>query len=249
MRTRFGRLGGWRRPASLLALCVTACAGNPAAIAPGAPSAPIAAQDRRACPVGVTPAARLEFADRPAVFDDTTPLARLSNDSGLAVGHLALGLTEVKLSLVAHYRIRNAPAMTEGVCAYADDLVLRLSYAKRVVHVAREFAGEPCLHAAIQAHEMRHVAFDDALIPREAAALAQQLPTRIGAGAGFWGATAAEADRRLERIVADADKATIEALDDIRRRGHARQVDTPDQEAGIAAACDGRLRQVLGRAR
>ncbi|HYL34169.1 MAG TPA: hypothetical protein VEU53_13600 [Stellaceae bacterium] len=191
------------------------------------------------------PAAHIEFASRSPSYDNATPLAQLSNDVGLTVGHVALGVTEVKLSLSAQYRIRNAPALTTGVCAYPDDIVLRLSYAVRIVHVAREFANEPCLHSTILAHEMRHVALDDKLIPRETAMFDVGLPARIGNGAGLWGADAAAADSRIDQLVTTAGAALMKTLADVRRREQVRQVDTPNRQPRITAACGGRLNQLL----
>ncbi|MGB8181826.1 MAG: hypothetical protein WCF13_05615 [Stellaceae bacterium] len=195
------------------------------------------------------PAARIEFASRSPSYDNAAPLAQLSKDAGLTVGREALGVTEVKLSLSAQYRIRHAPALTAGVCAYPDDIVLRLSYAVRIVHVARKFANEPCLHAAILAHEMRHVALDDRLIPREAATFDAGLPARIGNGAGFWGADAAAADLRVDQLVTTVGAAFMKTLDDVRRREHVRQIDTPDEQPRIAAACGGRLNQLISATR
>lgn len=243
------RSPGLRRIWPLAALLpLVGCVG-PTAVAPDAASAAVTAHDRLACPRGVAPKAGIEFTRRPPSYDDNTPMAQLSSDSGLAVGRVALGTTEVKLSLEARYRVRYAPALTDGVCAYPDDVIFRLTYAARVVHVAREFAGEPCLHAAILAHEARHVALDDALIPREVATLEHSVSARIGDGAGFWGADATDADRRVERLVKAAGAAMAKALDDVRRREQVRQVDTPDEETRIAAACGGRLYQLLSRTR
>ncbi|MDE2167247.1 MAG: hypothetical protein KGJ66_13040 [Alphaproteobacteria bacterium] len=242
-RRAFRPHGLW--PATML-LVLAACAGQPAAIAPGA-STVVTTPDAQNCPRGVVPAARIAFASRPPRFDDTASLAQLSREGDLAFGRVALGLTEVKLSLDAQYRIRHAPGLTGGICAYPADVVLHLGYAMRVVHVAREFADQPCLHAAILAHEMRHVALDDALIPREAARLGQALSARIGDGAGFWGRDAADADRRSAHVIAQAGAATVNALGAARRRAHAQRIDTPAEEARIGAACGGRLRQLLDR--
>jgi len=246
---RLGRLKRSRRLWPFVVMLSLAACATPAPVTTGISEPTITAQDRRACPGGVVPAARIEFASRAPSYDNATPLTQLSNDAGLTVGRVALGVTEVKLSLSAQYRIRHAPALTEGVCAYPDDIVLRLSYAVRIVHVAREFANEPCLHAAILAHEMRHVALDDKLIPREITAFDTGLQARVGNGAGFWGADAAAADRRVDQVVTTAGAVLVKTLDDVRQREQVRQIDMPDEQPRIAAACGGRLNQLIGVAR
>jgi hypothetical protein len=142
-------------------------------------------------------------------------------------------------------RVVNAPALTDRVCAYAGAVAFHLAYAnaKRVVHVARELAGESCLHAAVLAHEMRHVALDDRLIPEEIGELRARLPARFGDGAS-WGPDQATADAALRRRVEDTLAALVADLDAARQAEHRRLIDTPAEEARTKAVCGGRPRQL-----
>jgi hypothetical protein len=111
-------------------------------------------QDALACPRGAPPDYALTFQSSPPSRDDTESVADLSREGELGFGHLALGLTEVQLSLSMSYNYHITSSLTAGVCIDPVRVTYRLAYAKRVVHVAREFDHEPCLHGEILAHEI-----------------------------------------------------------------------------------------------
>jgi hypothetical protein len=212
-----------------IALLLAACAHPP--------------QKAESCPEGAPPAFAVDFVSRPPGRDDSLSVAALSREGDLAFGRMALGLTEVRLAVKADMRAVNAPALTDGVCAYVGAVAFHVTHARRLVHVARELAGESCLHAAVLAHEMRHVALDDRLIPEEIGTLRARLPARFGDSAS-WGPDQAAADAALHRRVEDTLTALVAELDAARQAKHRRLIDTPAEEARMKAVCGGRLSQL-----
>jgi hypothetical protein len=202
-------------------------------------------QDALACPRGAPPDYALTFQSSPPSRDDTESVADLSREGELGFGHLALGLTEVQLSLAMSYNYRVAPALTDGVCNDPVRVTYRLAYARRVVHVAREFDHEPCLHGEILAHEMRHVALDDKLLAEKRAELLAELPARLDGVRGIWGKDAAEANRRLLVLLQDAGEAMMAEIKALRIVEHARQIDTPEEQLRMGRVCNGRIREMF----
>ncbi|HZL58671.1 MAG TPA: hypothetical protein VFC38_03140 [Stellaceae bacterium] len=218
----------------LVVLALAGCAARP----------PERDRDDLACPRGVAGTYALVFTTRAPTSDDAKSFKDLSQQGELGFGHVALGLTEVNLALATHYTYSVAPALADGVCAYPSAVAYRLSFADRVVHVAHEFAGEPCLRAAVLEHEMRHVALDDRIFAAEIPRLNAGLAARLDAGRGIWGRDAAEADAALRRRLQEAGTAMVAELGAIRRVEHRQQIDTPEEQQRIRQVCGGRLLQL-----
>jgi hypothetical protein len=198
-----------------------------------------------ACPRGAPPDYVLTFQSSPPSRDDSESVEDLSRQGELGFGRLALGLTEVQLSLSMDYNYRVAPALAGGVCIDPVRVTYRLAYAKRVVHVAREFDHEPCLHGEILAHEMRHVALDDQLLTEKRSELLAELPARLDGASGIWGKDAAEANRLLLSRLRDAGEAMVAELKALRMAEHARQIDTPEEQLRMGRVCNGRVRELF----
>jgi hypothetical protein len=202
-------------------------------------------QDGNACPRGAPPDYALTFQSSPPSRDDSESVEDLSRQGELGFGRLALGLTEVQLSLSMSYNYRVTSALGDGVCIDPVRVTYHLAYAKRVVHVAREFDHEPCLHGEILAHEMRHVALDDQLLTEKRAELLAELPARLDGVSGVWGKDAAEANRRLLSRLQDAGEAMMAELKALRTAEHAHQIDTPEEQLRIGQVCNGRARELF----
>jgi len=196
-----------------------------------------------ACPAGSPPEFRVDFAAIPPARDDSLSTAELSREGDVAFGRVAVGLTVVRLTVKADFRVHNVPALTDGICAYPGAVAFHVAYAERVVHVARELADEPCLHREVLDHENRHVALDDRYFPAAVKALEAGLPARFGPGVA-WAHDAEAADAQVRAHVEAILRQLVADLDASRRDEHRRQVDTPEEEARMLAACGGRLRQL-----
>jgi len=225
--------------ALLLMLGTAALPGRPACAA--CPSAPT----RTAPP----PAVRIAVEHGPVGRDDTiglADLARRSREDAAAAGESAarvLGLTtsDTEFQVVVRSRVVEPAEDGGAACAIPIGVEVRLALVRRVVHVAREVAGDPCLRGEVLAHEMRHVATDDALLDDYQSWLLPRFREAAAALRPVEAATAEAAQRTLLRDVQAANSAALAGFE-AERRKRQMAIDSPEERARFGRVCDGRAR-------
>lgn len=168
------------------------------------------------------------------------------NNLGASVarpGHQVLGLTRGTAS--ASLAV-NAPTLVDASgrweCA-SPQITLRYGFSPITVYVAREFPPGSCAHQQIYEHEMRHVkTYEDHLVAIEKNLL-DMLTARFATD-GPWRGKAGEIGARLRR---ELDQRWLPMVQREIRRVEAAQalIDTDEEYARVANACDGAIRKVI----
>lgn len=169
-------------------------------------------------------------------FDDTRSLAQLTAMYERASDlHETMGLTQTELGYATRLAANGLRDGDRGVCMrVAVGVTIALS--PMTVFVAREVAADPCRHAAVRSHEMRHVDVHAAFLrdapDRLAARLVAADVGRVRHAANAL-ALQEEAAAEVAAILAaaqDVDRAHLAAMQ--------REVDTPAEYARVSALCD-----------
>lgn len=197
------------------------------------------------CPYGAPPVIRVAAARNEPLRDDSLSLDQLSRLDEAAYGKVALGATESTFDLATEASLTTAPSLGTGYCAYLTRLDVTLHLSDRVVHVAREFRDEPCVHGEVLAHELRHVRLDDQLLDAERGRADAALVSALKGGAAAWGATERDAAEALKARLATITH-TLSGQFTLRRRlAHAEQVDTPAESRHAREMCGGSVSRLL----
>ncbi len=211
---------------------------------------------RAACPPtpmrAEPPAVRIVVEHGLVTRDDTlslADLARRGREDATVAGEAAariLGLTRSDTEFQVTVRSRVVGPADDGgtACAIPEGIEVKLALVRRVIHIAREIAGDPCLRDEVLAHEMRHVAIDDALLNDFRSRL---LPRFRQAAAELRPAEAATAEAAQRKLLRDVQAANGAALADFEaeRRKRQRAIDSPKEQARFARVCGGRARTLL----
>jgi hypothetical protein len=186
------------------------------------------------------PASRIEVrqqAIRP-VTNDALPyreLTRLGEDNPAT--HRTLGLTKTEFRQEVAIEIKGLADSGSGRSCSRPRIVLDLTMAPMTVYVASELANDACGHAAVLAHEMKHVAAFREHQADTARALEAELPQLFG-------------QRVIKARDADAGEAQVrEALQAFLEEFIARNtaqlkerhaaVDTAEEYTRVNSACGG----------
>lgn len=228
---------GARLAAGLALLMLAACAREESEVPAG--------REDAICPRGALPIVHVAVAHSEPLRDDSLSLDQLSGLDEAAFGKVALGATVSRFANPTQVAAIAAPALGAGFCAYLTRVDMVLKFSPRTVHVAREFHNEPCIHAEVLAHELRHVALDDKMLDEEGSALAAELPSQLGMIGAVWGATREAAKTALNDRIVAIENRNSERFTLRRRLAHAQQIDTPAESRHVQQMCDGRVPQLL----
>lgn len=229
--------GGAQLAAGLALLMLAACASEESAVPAG--------RDDAICPRGSAPIVHVAVARGEPLRDDSLSLDELSHLDEAAFGKVALGATVSKFAMPTQIAAIAAPSLGAGFCAYLTRVDVVLKFSPRIVHVAREFHDEPCVHDEVLAHELRHVALDDKMLTEEGSALAAELPSQLGMIGAVWGTTREAAKAALQERALAIEGKESERFAQRRRLAHAQQIDTPAESQRVQRMCNGRVPQLL----
>lgn len=223
-------------PAAGPAAPATMHADPKASPTPGAVAADVSAAFALRC--AALPAAQPEAAAVPAtpLFDDTRSLAELTDMYERATGqHQTMGLTQTHLAYSTRLAANGMRDGERSVCMRVK-VQVDITLAPMTVFVARELAGDPCRHAAVLGHEMRHVEVHAAFLRDAADRLAARL---LAADTGR--VRHAASPQSLQDDAAGEIAAIVGAAQDEDRALLAelhRTIDTPEEYARVSGLCD-----------
>lgn len=173
------------------------------------------------------------------------PAPTLSADSGTAALHAATGLPQgarlhhlgltisrVEWGSEIETRWRQGAG---AVCARPARLGLRLAQTEHRIRIAREIPAGGCLWQAVEAHERRHVAVNQATLRRAATAM-RQAAEAWAPGAVATGPDAEAAVARLQEGLRQAIEPALAAMRAAREAAHA-EIDSPAEYARLSRIC------------
>lgn len=186
------------------------------------------------------PASRVEIRQRAIrpVTNDALPyreLTQLGEDNPAM--HRTLGLTKTEFRQEVAIEVKGIADSGSGRSCSRPHIVLDLTMAPMTVYVASELANDACGHAAVFAHEMKHVAAFREHMTDTARALEAELPQLFG-------------QRIIKARDADAGEAQVREalqafLEEFIARNTARlkerhaAVDSAEEYTRISGACGG----------
>ena len=209
-----------------------------------------AAAQTNGCPAFDRPSVRVDFQMAPLGRDDTRSTTELTRMPGRAPGPAGaaggnvLGLAHAKYGVDWKSRMTFVQTRDGSVCAALKTIDVVFSIAERIVFVASELPRGTCIHGEVLAHEMKHVATDEALL-REFGAVLRQRVENIATRQGPVRARSMEqADHALRRPV----QATVNELSRMFTRERDRRqakVDTIAEYKRVSASCGGELSRYI----
>lgn len=170
----------------------------------------------------------------PAVAED---MAQLHAGTGVPqTAHLHhLGLTTSRVTWGSEIDARWREMPGGGICARPVGIALRLTQAEHRIAIAREIPLGGCLWRAVEAHERRHVAVNEATLRRAAAAMREAVEAWAVRASG----TGADAEAAVARLQAGLREAIEPALETMRRARDAAHaaIDSPEEYARLSRIC------------
>ena len=186
----------------------------------------------------------------PIQRDDGQTIAQLTRlpgrtpgPAGSAGGHV-LGLTLARYGeqsqVSALFR-----TMNDGTyCASASTVTISFGFQQRIVHVASEIPVNSCLHGEVLAHEMRHVAVDEALLREMMPQIRIRLDQVLEGMAPVRSRSQAQAMAAIRRPLESAMRRIMQEFGRERDRRQA-QVDTVEEYERVSRVCNGEARNYL----
>jgi hypothetical protein len=221
-------------------------AGALAAIVLLAPAAALAED----CPPSTHSVLRIERQTTGPRLDDTLDAAELTRRGGRATSfpeNKGLGLFVAALSSEVALSGEQVAIGSAGFCATPREVVWRIGYVGKVIHVAHEIRDNACLAGMVLEHEKKHMVADETALVRfigylgadqQFALLEQRVPAA---------ATPEAAHRQFAAATARLLGQALPALATLRAQLNAA-VDTSGDGTGPADGCDGRDELVVRQA-
>ena len=146
--------------------------------------------------------------------------------------HLGLTTSRVEWGSEIDTRWREAPG---GICARPARVGLRLAQTEHRVRLASEIPQGGCLWRAVEAHERRHVAVNQATLRRAAIAVRRAAEAWAPRAEGD-GATVEAAVGQLQEGLRQAIEPALAAMRQARDAAHAA-IDSPEEYARLSRIC------------
>lgn len=218
--------------AGALALCPT-----PAFAAP-----PGGGECRSAAP----PQIKVELQLAPLQTDLTRSVAQLGSvpgrapgPAGASQGHI-LGLTQARYGEQSQLSATFQPMGDGTFCASPRSVAVTFGIQQHVVLIARELPLDSCIHREVMAHEMRHVAVDQALVKEFSPIVRRRLEEALGRIGPVRARSQEQALGTIRRPIEAALKATLQEFGRERDRRQA-QVDTREEYERVSRSCNGEV--------
>ncbi|HEY0835696.1 MAG TPA: hypothetical protein VGE72_17470 [Azospirillum sp.] len=212
-------------------------------------SRPAAAQSN-GCPAFDRPTVQISFQVAPLGRDDTRSVTQLAGLPGRAPGPAGasggniLGLAHAKYGEQSQLGALFQAQRDGAVCAALSSVKVTFGFIERVVYVARELPRGSCIHAEVLAHEMKHVATDEALLKEFEPIIRSRLET-VAARQGT--VRARSNQQAVQALRRPLDAALKDLLQDFSRERDRRQakVDTIQEYQRVSRSCDGELSRYI----
>ncbi|MBY6261490.1 hypothetical protein EI613_06040 [Azospirillum sp. 412522] len=186
----------------------------------------------------------------PIQRDDGLTVAQLTRLPGRTPGPASTGDSHVLGLTQARYGEQSQVSalfktMGDGTyCASASALTISFGFQQRIVHVAREIPADSCLYGEVLAHEMRHVAVDEALLNEMMPQIRSRLDQVIGELAPVRSRSQSQAMAAIRRPLESAMRRIMQEFGRERDRRQA-QVDTVEEYERVSRVCNGEARNYL----
>jgi hypothetical protein len=152
------------------------CAGLTACLAlltmmAGSPATADATADATECPASTHTLLRIERQSSPLEIDhalgvaDIARIAKRPAEAGFAASHV-LGIFVSSLRYSISLSDEQAQIGPQAICATPRELVLRIGYADRTIHLANQIRDDGCLSDLVLDHERKHVVADERALQR-----------------------------------------------------------------------------------
>lgn len=217
---------------------------------PGALLALPAAAQGMDCGAFPPVALSLDIAVAPLQRNDGLGIAQLGRlpgrspgPAGAARGHV-LGLTQARYGEQSQVSALFQRLPDGSYCASASKLEVSFGYQERTVFIARELPAGSCVHGEVLAHEMRHVAVDEALLREFAPLIRRRLDEAVARMAPVRSRSQQQAMAAVRRPLEQAMRAVMQEFGRERDRRQAR-IDTVEEYARIREVCDGEVNKYL----
>lgn len=197
----------------------------------------------------------------PAKLDLNTVLVPVQRDDALTIGQLTrlpgrtpgpastadshvLGLTQARYGEQSQVSALFKTMGDGTYCASASALTISFGFQQRIVHVASEIPAGSCLHGEVLAHEMRHVAVDEALLQEMMPQIRNRLEQAIAEMAPVRSRSQSQAMAAVRRPLESAMRRIMQDFGRERDRRQA-QVDTVEEYERVSRVCNGEARNYL----
>ncbi|MBP2303807.1 hypothetical protein GBZ48_15660 [Azospirillum melinis] len=197
----------------------------------------------------------------PTTLDLDTVLAPIQRDDALSIPQLTrlpgrtpgpvsttdshvLGLTQARYGEQSQVSALFKTMGDGTYCASASKLAISFGFQQRIVHVAREIPAGSCLHGEVLAHEMRHVAVDEALLQEMMPQIRSRLDQVIAEMAPVRSRSQSQAMAAVRRPLESAMRRIMQEFGRERDRRQA-QVDTVEEYERVSRVCNGEARNYL----
>lgn len=158
-----------------------------------------------------------------------------------------LGLSTVRFGFISEIGAFFSLGPNATVCGRVNMLKISFGYQERMVLVARELPKDSCIHGEVLAHEMKHVAVDDALLAEYADTVRKRLE---GFVAGL-GPTVSRSQNHAMTVMRGQVDRELESLNREFSRERDRrqmQIDTLEEYRRVSDSCGGEaVRYLKGR--
>lgn len=186
----------------------------------------------------------------PIKRDDGLSIAQLTRLPGRTPGPVSttdshvLGLTQARYGEQSQVQAL-FKSMGDGTyCASASALTISFGFQQRVVHVAGEIPANSCLHGEVLAHEMRHVAVDEALLNEMMPQIRSRLEQVIDGMEPVRSRSQTQAMAAIRRPLESAMRRIMQEFGRERDRRQAK-VDTVEEYERVSRVCNGEAREYL----
>ena len=206
-----------------------------------------------ACPLVGRVDLLVEQVDRPVhhVYDRSA--AQLTAMPGRGHGpegtlkSVVLGLSTVRFGFISEIGAVFTLGPNATVCGRVSLLKASFGYQERTVLVARELPHGSCIHGEVLAHEMRHVAADDAMLNEFMPVIRQRLEALVGR----IGPVVSRSQNHAMTVMRGQIDRELEALNREFTRERDRrqmQIDTLEEYRRVSTACEGEVgKYIKGR--
>ncbi|AWU93377.1 hypothetical protein [Azospirillum ramasamyi] len=222
----------------------------PAVLLAALPTASPAAAQSNGCSGFPTTKLVLDSVLAPIQRDDAPTIAQLTRlpgrtpgPAGSAGGHV-LGLTQARYGEQSQISALFKQMGDGTYCAAASTVTISFGFQQRIVHVASEIPANSCLHGEVLAHEMRHVAVDEALLREMMPQIRSSLEQVVDGMAPVRSRSQAQAMAAIRRPLESAMRRIMREFGRERDRRQA-QVDTVEEYERVSRICNGEARNYL----
>jgi hypothetical protein len=212
--------------------------------------APVAEAQTSVCPPMARATLSLDIALVPIQRDDGLSIAQLARQpgrmpgpAGSARGHV-LGLTQARYGEQSQVSALFQPMGDGSFCAWPKTLTVSFGFQQRVVHVARDLPSASCIYREVLAHEMKHIAVDEALLRDFTPLVRRRLEDVATQLAPVRARSENQAMQAFRRSLDSAMRATMQEFGRERDRRQA-QVDTAEEYERVSKSCGGEVRDYL----